>query len=266
MKAHPIFGIPMTLEQYAHEWSKNSNFFDSNNHYNWMNESLGEASLVLEVGCGSGFSTLALLKTNRKVLVIETNSYCINEAIEKVIAKGKKFFHTTDINKAYGNLSNDSVDVVFLQLDFFEFFKQADRNIKFDAIVCWLIGAAPEVVANNLNRDFYSFEANTMAVYRLKLHKACYELGNQLLNTNGIVHIVDRNIIRSWSDKDWARQEAINEYSKLTDGNYDISLSNVYLRKSGQFATSRIQYVAVAEQAPPTEGLQVICSVKSIRR
>ena len=266
MKAHPIFGIPMNSEQYANEWSKNSNFFDANNHYNWMNESLGEAPLVLEIGCGSGYSTLSLLKTNRKVLVIETNEKCINEAIQKVTAQDINFFHTGSINEAYDSLYDEAKKVIFLQIDFFEFIQQVNSKIKFDAIVCWLIGAAPEVIAKNLNKDFYSFEGNTMAIYRIKLHKACYELGTRVLKTGGIVHIIDRNVIRSWNDKDWARNEAIRAYSELSGEYYDIMLPNVYLRKSGQFKTSQIQYVAVSDQPLPVEGLQVICSVKSVKR
>ncbi|MHA3060842.1 methyltransferase domain-containing protein [Acinetobacter sp. ANC 4636] len=256
----------MNSEQYANEWSKNSNFFDANNHYNWMNESLGEARLVLEIGCGSGYSTLSLLKTNRKVLVIETNQNCINEAIQKVTAQGINFFHTCSINDAYDCLHDEAKKVIFLQMDFFEFIQQINDVVKFNAIVCWLIGAAPEVIAKNLNKDFSSFEGNTMALYRIKLHKACYELGTRVLNTGGIVHIIDRNIIRSWNDKDWARNEAIRDYSELSGEHYDITLPNVYLRKSGQFKTSQIQYVAVSDQPPPSEGLQVICSVKSVRR
>jgi SAM-dependent methyltransferase len=266
MKAHPIFGIPMNSEQYADEWSKNSSFFDANNHYNWMNESLGEAPVVLEIGCGSGYSTLSLLKANRKVLVIEINQKCVNEAIQKATAQGIKFFRTSSIDEAFDNLHDEVNKVVFLQMDFFEFIEQVNSTIKFDAIVCWLIGAAPEVVAKNLNKDFSSFEGNTMAVYRIKLHKACYDLGIKVLKTGGIVHIIDRNIIRSWNDKDWARNEAIRAYSELSGEHYDITLPNVYLRKSGQFKTSQIQYVAVSDQPPPVEGLQVICSVKSVKR
>lgn len=102
-------------------------------------------------------------------------------------------------------------------------------------------------------------------MYRIKLHKACYELGTRVSKIGRIVHIIDRNIIRSWNDKKWVRNEAIRAYSELSCEHYDITLPNIYLRKSGQFNTSQIQYVAVSNQPPPVEGFQVICSVKSVR-
>ena len=47
---------------YATQWNESAKYFYETKRYQWMSEKLVEYDIVLEIGCGTGYSTLALVE------------------------------------------------------------------------------------------------------------------------------------------------------------------------------------------------------------
>ena len=89
---------------YADEWNVSSQYFYKNEYYNWMADNITGHKKVLEIGCGTGYSTLALLEKGFDVIAIEKNEECIRKAEQRVL--------TTN-----GQASFESVmDIVFVSI------------------------------------------------------------------------------------------------------------------------------------------------------
>ena len=63
---------------YAELWNKDSLKMNANGLYNWMSSQIKHYKAILEIGCGSGISTLNLLKNGHNVICVEFNINCIN--------------------------------------------------------------------------------------------------------------------------------------------------------------------------------------------
>ena len=48
--------------EYAEQWEVSSKYFYDKNYYNWMQTKIKDYNIILEVGCGTGYSTLSLLE------------------------------------------------------------------------------------------------------------------------------------------------------------------------------------------------------------
>lgn len=241
------FGIPMTADQYADQWEINSDSFQREGYYSWMSEQLGSAVNVLEVGCGSGNGTLALVKGGRSVVVIEPNSKLADKTFRKLEDAGVSV-RFSDASSVSALVSNNDTSVIIIKADIFD--EQVDdlrTSLKFDAITCWLIGAEPERVAPHVSKPADSFVGPEAAEYREKIHERCCELGKYFLNPEGQVHFVDRQGLASWDQKDQARQYFAEVYSDIAGDSYVITKSDVFLKRihSDMAADSRIQYHAV---------------------
>ena len=74
----------------VYEWNVSSQYFYKNEYYNWMADNLTGHKKVLEIGCGTGYSTLALLEKGFDVIAIEKNEECIRKA-EQLVSKSGDF-------------------------------------------------------------------------------------------------------------------------------------------------------------------------------
>lgn len=54
-------------------------FYDKG-YYTWMVDKLTAYKIVLEVGCGTGYSTLALVERGYKVIAVDKNPECFEKA------------------------------------------------------------------------------------------------------------------------------------------------------------------------------------------
>ncbi|MDT3723133.1 class I SAM-dependent methyltransferase [Pseudomonas oryzihabitans] len=256
-------GKPMTAEQYAQEWEINSRSFSNEGYYRWMVEQLGAATKVLEVGCGSGNGTIALVKSGCKVVVIEPNRPMINIAIKNLKGAG---YDAVEVDlRQLAAQENDAPSVSIIHGDVFSLeFSETSVKAKFDAVVCWLVGSEPERQAEHLNKKLEDFDGPEAAYYRELIHARCYKIGESLLKKSGVVHLVDRGGIRSWSDKDDARDSLVAQHQELAGDAYDVSRSNTFLRKlHSDMKASHINYIA--EQAAAS-AITVFSSVKGVLR
>ena len=63
-------------KEYSQEWKVNAQYFQKINSYDWMCEAVTGKEFLVEVGCGTGESTLALASKNHRIVVVEENPDC----------------------------------------------------------------------------------------------------------------------------------------------------------------------------------------------
>ena len=111
---------------YATQWNESAKYFYETKRYQWMSEKLVEYDIVLEIGCGTGYSTLALVEAGHTVIAVDKNLECLEKAKALVEQQGK-------LGK-----------VCFLEGDIAEdgFRKFLSEKCKFDVVICWNIGTS----------------------------------------------------------------------------------------------------------------------------
>ena len=66
-------------EKYANEWNNSAEYFSEHNSYKHLAAQISRYKTVLEIGCGTGQSTLALLKEGHSVLESDGNGQIVSE-------------------------------------------------------------------------------------------------------------------------------------------------------------------------------------------
>lgn len=134
MKVGKMFMDRNLRLEYSEQWEESAEFFNRNKDYEWMAKKVESYDVILEIGCGTGYSTLSLLKKRRKVVVVENNEFCIEKTKQLLNIKGY----------TYGGAEDDfsKVDVILLKEDICED-GLGNRLLKYGikAIVCWNIGS-----------------------------------------------------------------------------------------------------------------------------
>lgn len=112
--------------EYSEKWNSSAEFFYNNKDYYWMVDHLCDYHTILEIGCGTGYSTLAMVEKGHKVIAIDNNPECIAKAKELIDKNG------------YSN------DVEFILYDVLNPQTLEDIGTRFscDAICCWNPGQA----------------------------------------------------------------------------------------------------------------------------
>ncbi|MCR4703157.1 MAG: class I SAM-dependent methyltransferase [Saccharofermentans sp.] len=139
---------------YADKWSRSSEFFYQRGYYQRFAKPLEERNLILEIGCGCGFSTLSLAECGHNILAVDNNTHCIDLASELIINKG----------------FSDRVGFLEMDVTNSQAFEELAEGYKYDAVVCWNIGT---VYDKNIKvDDNISEEENRRIIveeYRLKV-------------------------------------------------------------------------------------------------
>lgn len=179
------------IEKYADQWDASARYFYEKDYYAWMAQKLIDYSTVVELGCGTGYSTLALAEKGFKVLAVDKNTACITKAKELIRNKG-----------ITGN------QVIFIEGDITdEGFRKKLTAYSYDVGTCWNIGSYwnREMMTHYLPRMLkYGLDIQQIQEYpessyaELILWEAC-ELAK---SKNVPVHIVERStqIINEESD------------------------------------------------------------------
>lgn len=117
--------------EYADRWEISSKYFYQKGSYSWMKKKVEEYSTILEIGCGTGYSTLALLESGHKVIALDKNRECIEKAKVLIHQKGYSIGVLPD------------ADVLFIKADIAveEFYEEVLEELNFEAVLCWNVGS-----------------------------------------------------------------------------------------------------------------------------
>jgi SAM-dependent methyltransferase len=175
--------------------------------YDWMAEQVPGAR-VLEIGCGVGFGTRALLGRGLTVLALDMLPPCLELARQKAGEEGRAYFLQADL----AHLDDAS--------------RQAIIDFKPETVLCWLMGAPRETAQMNEQEA-----GKAVAAYRESLHRHAAELAASLDDVKA-VHLVDRTAI-PWQGKDLGRDILVRYHLGKTFAGlpFDVSRQDAQYRK-----------------------------------
>ena len=180
-----------TVSEFLAYWSNEGEAYVRRGDYSWMAE-LVPGGRVLEIGCGLGFGTAALVARGLAVLAIDTLPECLAAS-------------TARLGEAAGGVILMQADVAALTTE-----KLATiESFAPDTIVCWLMGA-PAVTTGAVARD----GGKAVAAYREAVHRHVAELAAKLLTVRAL-HLVDRTAI-AWQAKDIGRDTLLRYHLGTT--------------------------------------------------
>ncbi len=172
-----------TIEEFLGYWESEGAHYVRRGDYDWMAAQIPPGR-VLEIGCGPGFGTQALLRRGCEVLALESLPACIEASAARCGATGVLFE------------VGDVLDLNPAQLARMEAFSPV-------AVVCWLMGA-PATVTGAAASD----GVRAVVAYRERVHRAVAELAARLPSVH-LLHVVDRTLI-AWQAKDLGRDTLVN--------------------------------------------------------
>lgn len=167
---------------YSEQWNVSAKYFYDAGYYLWMANKLEGHEIILEIGCGTGYSTLALVESGYKVIAVDKNPECMKK--------------TKDLLREKGYI-NGEVTFVIGDVAFDETRNKLVSGYEFDAVICWNIGTywnrkmiesyLPYMYEYGLNRQ--QITANPESSYsELIIWDAC-----RLAKAKGVdLHIIDR--------------------------------------------------------------------------
>lgn len=120
-------------EEYAEKWNNSANHLFDEGVYEWSGEPLNKYNKVLEIGCGTGQSTFALVAMDHTVFSIDRNSLCI-EKCKKYIESNN--FSVEEITCS-DSISYRDLDVTLLNLDLFSEKARLLNYLNPDVIILW---------------------------------------------------------------------------------------------------------------------------------
>lgn len=169
-----------TVADFLGYWQREGAATERRGDYDWM-ASLIPGRRVLEIGCGPGYSTKALVNRGLSVLSLDTLPECIAAAKAGLGATCDVEFLATDL---------EALD---------ETAKAAIAAFQPDAVACWLMGAPADTTGASPDRAGQP----AVVAYRERMHRRVAELATSLPCVK-VVHLVDRTAI-AWQAKDIGR-------------------------------------------------------------
>ena len=180
-------------EKYALEWNKSAQYFYDHNSYNHLVAHIRKFKTVLEIGCGTGQSTLTLLEAGHSVIAVDQNAFCIEKAKQLISASGYSMVEKLD------ELSPKTVCFIECDVTNSSFEQNVLPNIHPDVVICWNIGsywdkakvndAVPKMIEYGLSRE--QIAENTESSYgELVFWRTCVIAKAKKC----AVHLVDRGM------------------------------------------------------------------------
>ena len=180
-----------TVSEFLDYWRNEGEAYARRGDYAWM-AGLVPGRRVLEIGCGLGFGTAALVERGLTVLAIDTVPECLAAS-------------ATRLDEAASGVTLMQADVAALTTE------QLATIAEFapDVVVCWLVGA-PAATTGAAAGD----GGKAVAAYREAIHRHVAELAAQL-PTVRVLHLVDRTAI-PWQAKDIGRDTLLRYHLGTT--------------------------------------------------
>lgn len=172
-------------------WEEEGAAYARRGDYAWMAQQLPPAvGRVLEIGCGVGFGTQALIERGYEVIAVDQMPVCLEAVRARVFADGLQV-ELADV----GNLSKET--------------RSSWEVFAPEAVVCWLMGA-PQDMTGAVQGD----AGRAVAAYRERVHRQVAELASELSSVR-CLHYVDRTVI-PWQAKDLARDTLLRYHQGKT--------------------------------------------------
>jgi len=165
-------------------WRAQAASLDGVGAYSWMASRLYGATRVLEVGCGWGNGTLAMVVEGMKVIAVENDPNAVDATLSMLRSHGVR----AEVAMSLGDGLDRSADVVIVNADFFHLLRGDVSFSALDAIVCW--NAGTEVIAFGRRTDFAG-EAEAASRRVEPLQRAAFGVAARMASGT-TVHVVDR--------------------------------------------------------------------------
>lgn len=189
----------MVTEAVLQRWAREAAQHDRHGDYAWLAEQV-PGQRVVEIGCGAAYSTLALGRRGKALLVLESDATCVGWARERLA---------------------DVAPLTLLEADLFAL-GDAERAVLAafapDSVVCWLAGGdetSPAMAESGLSP--YA----QVVHYRERLHRAVAELAACLPSVNWL-HLADRTAF-PWKMKEVGRETLAMMHRQKTFAGLPIS-------------------------------------------
>ncbi len=173
-----------TVAEFLAYWQKEGEAYVRRGDYEWMAAQV-PGQRVLEVGCGPGFGTAALVARGLAVQAIDALPECLAATRERL-----------------GNADNG---VIFMRADVAALATEQQAAIETfapDTIICWLMGAPADATGATAGDG-----GQAVVAYREAVHRQVAELAAVLPSARWL-HFVDRTAI-PWQAKDIGRDTLV---------------------------------------------------------
>ena len=199
----------VTVAEFLGYWEAEGAAYVRHGDYDWM-ASLVPGKRILEIGCGLGFGTQALLARGLKVLALDTLDECLAASRAKTAGQGAEFL-LADV----AMLNAQQVQII--------------TDFAPDGVVCWLMGAPAQVTGATQHDGGLA-----VAAYRENIHRKTAELAASLATVKTL-HLVDRTAI-PWQAKDIGRDTLVRYHAgkTLLDLPFSATRQNALYRKLGE--------------------------------
>lgn len=181
-----------SVAEFLAYWEAEGQAYVRRGDYDWMAAQL-PGRRVVEIGCGVGYSTAALIARGLAVLALDSLPECLSAT------RGRTPSDELTLMEADLSALSDS---------------QKDDIAQFlpDTVVCWLMGAPAEVTGATPS----AAGQQAVAAYRERMHRLVAELAAGL-PTVRYLHFVDRTAI-AWQAKDIGRDTLVRYHNDKTLG------------------------------------------------
>lgn len=166
------------LDSFLDYWESEGEALARHGDYDWM-AALTPGRRVLEIGCGPGFSTLALVQRGLAVLAVDAQPSCLALARQRA---GEQALAVLEAEVTALSAEQRAAIVSFAP----------------DTVVCWLMGAPAAITGASAGDG-----GKAVVAYRERVHRAVAELAADLPSATAL-HLVDRTAI-PWQAKDIGR-------------------------------------------------------------
>lgn len=186
-------------------WSSESSDLEKQGAYDWLCRRIDPAATrVLEIGCGFGASTAALVHQGKTVFALDNRMECLEATRERV---PDAIYGLADVGQVHEMLLADLKD----------FAPQA--------MVLWIAGAPADALPHHVPAQ------QAVMQYRLAFQKAAIGLAAQVPSITS-VHLADRTAF-PWQMKDAGRDSMaqIIRASVIADAPFSVDVADVQFRK-----------------------------------
>ncbi|MBI6923705.1 class I SAM-dependent methyltransferase [Pseudomonas putida] len=203
LQPHALYQLNRLRKAYIRSWGINSEGHLAQGHYTWMAERVKGFPRTLEIGCGVGYSTLALLQQGHTVVCVEENPQCIAATRQRLVDEGfcvEVIARETPVSldeNAYRLIYSKiaeapEADCLLIEGDALNdpaLEAWLERQPKFDAIACWLLGTH-DARGHNAAVDLALMP--TAYEHRIFVQNRVYEIADRILRSGGVLSVIDR--------------------------------------------------------------------------